>query len=56
MFLDVKTITELPSKIILRFNKISTFLNIKDGRPLNKVILMFLWTNKHEKIAKTFLK
>lgn len=56
MFLDMKTITKIPSKIILRFNKTFTFLNIKDGRPLNKIILMFLWTNKQEKIGRIFLK
>lgn len=51
--LNVKNITKIPSKIILRFNKISTFLNIKDGRSLNKNILMFLWINK-ENSQNTF--
>lgn len=46
MFPDVKTITKSPPKIVLRLNKISTFLNIKDGSSLNKIIPILLWTNK----------
>lgn len=34
MFLDVKIIMKIPPKIILTFNEISTFLNIKNKRPL----------------------